>query len=103
METATKMASNLKEAMMYQSHAASVRSAQTLTDILTPQQTLKYKEWMGSNRDRCKGYFENRMKLSGSSSSQPADKTSLLDVCRKLEKIVISQERSCTDNLPFPI
>ncbi|CAJ1942652.1 unnamed protein product [Cylindrotheca closterium] len=103
MESATKMATHLKEAMMYQSHAVSVRSAKTLTDILTPQQTLKYKEWMGSNRDRCKAHFENRMKLSRSASSQPSDKTSLSDVCRKLEKIVISQEMSCTDNRPFPI
>eukprot|EP00526_Cylindrotheca_closterium_P005875 CAMPEP_0113618662 /NCGR_PEP_ID=MMETSP0017_2-20120614/9457_1 /TAXON_ID=2856 /ORGANISM="Cylindrotheca closterium" /LENGTH=572 /DNA_ID=CAMNT_0000528187 /DNA_START=84 /DNA_END=1802 /DNA_ORIENTATION=- /assembly_acc=CAM_ASM_000147 len=102
METATKMASNLKEAMMYQSHAASVRSAKTLTGILTPQQTLKYKEWMGSNRDRCKAHFENRMKGSGLSSSQPSDRTSLSNICKKLEKIVISQEKSCIDNQSFP-
>ena len=92
METATKMASNLKEAMMYQSHAESVRSTKTLTEILSPQQTLKYKEWMRSNRDRCKGAFEKRRMGSGSPSSQQVEKASLTDVCRKLEKIVISQE-----------
>lgn len=102
METATKLASNLKEAMMYQSHAASVRSAKTLTDILTPQQTLKYKEWMGSNRDRCKEYFEKRKQGSESSSAKPSDKTTLLNICKRLEKIVISQERSCSDNQSFP-
>lgn len=99
METATKLASNLKEAMMYQSHAASVRSSETLTDVLTPQQTVKYKEWMGSNRDRCKEHLEKRKQVSESSS---ADKTNLVSICKKLEKIVISQERSCSENQPFP-
>ena len=94
METATRMASNLKEAMMYQSHAESVRSTKALTEILSPQQALKYKEWMASNRDRCMEAFGKRKRGSVSSSSQPLDKTSLTDVCRKLEKIVISQESS---------
>ena len=86
METATKMASNLKEAMMYQSHAEAVRSTKQLTEILTPQQALKYKEWMASNRNRCKEAFEKRRMVAWSS----ADKSSLSDVCKKLEKIVIS-------------
>lgn len=90
MEAATKMASNLKEAMAYQSQAESIRNTKALTEILTPQQALKYKEWMRSNRDRCKETFEKRMRGSGS-SSQPIDKTSLSDVCKKLEKILISQ------------
>lgn len=102
MATATKMAINLKEAVMYQSHATSVRSRKALTEILTPQQTIRYKEWLGSNRDRCKENFATPMKQSASSPPQ-FDKTSLLDICKKLEKIVISQERSCSDKVSFSI
>lgn len=97
MATATKMANKLKEAVMYQSHAASVRNIKALTEILTPKQALRYKEWLRSNIERCKENVATRRMKQSVSSSPQLDKSSLLDVCKKLEKIVISQERSCSD------
>jgi hypothetical protein len=83
------MALHLKEAMLYQSHNAEMRSKRSLTDILTPQQTVKYQE---SNRRRCKENLIKRKEALGRVSPNSIEHSSLLDVCKRLEEVVISQE-----------
>eukprot|EP00980_Cylindrotheca_fusiformis_P000275 scaffold66_cov115-Cylindrotheca_fusiformis.AAC.7 len=94
---ATKMASNLKEAMLYQSHNAAMRNKRCLIDILTPQQTVKYQQWIASNRNRCKEKLLNRKEPSGRASPASVERSSLMDVCKRLEQVVISQESNRTE------
>jgi hypothetical protein len=86
------MALHLKEAMLYQSHNAEMRSKRSLIDILTPQQTVKYQEWLASNRRRCKENLIKRKEALGRVSPNSIEHSSLLDVCKRLEEVVISQE-----------
>lgn len=51
---ASRLASSLKEAVLYQLYASSFRKRKTYLDILTPQQTILYQEWLLSNRLRSK-------------------------------------------------
>merc|ERR1711971_600597 len=44
--TATRLASSLKEAILYQLNASSFRKRKTYLDILSPKQTLQYQEWL---------------------------------------------------------
>jgi hypothetical protein len=90
---ATRMASNLKEAMMYQSHAAAMRSKRSFIEILTPKQTVLYQEWLASNRSRCEDILTKRKHAAGlRSPNSNTEKFSLLNICKRLEEVVISQE-----------
>lgn len=99
MDATSRMATNLKEAVLYQSHATSLKAGRALTEILTPQQALKYKEWVGSNKNRIRDHLARRTRAATPTCPDAGDKSSsLLDVCERLEKIVISQERSSGDD-----
>jgi hypothetical protein len=80
------MASSLKDAVLYQSHATTMRSEKSHLDILTPKQTLLFNEWFAANRDRCQDVLSRRKKRAASPSS--SENSCLLDVCRKLEEVL---------------
>ena len=97
------MASRLKEAVLYQSHAAAVRSEKSYSQVLTPKQVLMYQDWLAKNRDRTKEKLNQRRKEaedskmtikveseSRSSSSAAAEQqhACLMDVCKKLEEVL---------------
>ena len=92
MAAATRMALKLKEAMLYQSQLIEMRNKQTFIDILTPQQTLLYQKWLTSNRNRCRDVIMKRKEAFRSASPNSTANASLLDVCKRLEELVISQE-----------
>ena len=84
------MASTLKKAVMYQGHAASIRSENAYLKILTPAQTMLYQEWLSKNRGRCSDVL-NRLKAAKGAAAMPTsskDTSCLLDVCRKLEELL---------------
>ena len=85
---AVRMASRLTEAVMYQSHAVSVRSGRSYLEILTPEQTLRYQEWFSENSDRCRNALRRRRASVGSSVPASNESACLLDVCRKLEEVM---------------
>jgi len=91
---ATRMASSLKEAVRYQAYVSSFRKKKAYLDILTPQQTILYQEWLLSNRERCKQVLDERRKVSfpPSSLSSPSSSTdanlTLEALCRNLEEIL---------------
>ena len=86
---ATRMASSLKEAVLYQSHAASVRNEKFFTDILPPKQTILYQEWLLKNRDRCQRAIIQRKNSIASAAPDSAESVCLLDICRKLEETLM--------------
>eukprot|EP00536_Pseudo-nitzschia_multiseries_P009811 jgi/Psemu1/288692/fgenesh1_pg.285_\ len=73
---ATRLTAGLKEAVLYQLYLSSFRTRKTYVDILTPAQSIRYKEWLltNSNRDRVAALLRKRRKpwsSSSSSSTQP--------------------------------
>jgi hypothetical protein len=87
---ATRMTSKLKEAVLYQSHAAAVRSEKSFSSILTPKQALLYQEWLAKNRERCK---ENLLQRKADITRSRAEHSCLMDMCKKLEEVLkISHE-----------
>jgi hypothetical protein len=94
------MASTLKKAVMYQGHAAALRSEKSYIDILTPTQTMLYQEWLAANRQRCNDVFLRRKRapaeigaataalLATTNNSSSKENACLLDVCRKLEDLL---------------
>jgi hypothetical protein len=88
---ATRMASKLKEAVLYQSHAAAVRAEKSYSNILTPQQALAYQKWLAKNRERSK---EKILQRKADRSTAAEEHLCLMDVCKKLEEVLkISHER----------
>ncbi|KAL3925000.1 MAG: hypothetical protein SGILL_000694 [Bacillariaceae sp.] len=93
---ATRMASTLKEAVRYQVYLSSFRKKKTFLEILTPQQALRYREWLLSNRERCNQVMDERRKtFSGSASQSIAPgaaardgNLTLEDLCRNLEEML---------------
>jgi len=96
---ATRLASNLKEAVLYQLYLSSFRKRKTYLNILTPQQTILYQEWLLSNRDRSEEVLNDKRKISSSSntnngrlssslcSTSTRDENSTLEqLCRCLEE-----------------
>lgn len=88
---ATRMASNLKEAVLFQSYASNIRSEKSYLEILTPTQTILYQEWLSNNRDRLSQHMQRRRaskNLPTSSTTPAVDNACLMDVCRKLEDVL---------------
>jgi hypothetical protein len=86
-DAATRMAENLKEAVLYQSHAASIRAKRSYLEVLTPRQTILYQEWLSNkNRERLSEVMKRRR--ARSSSFEADNNPCLMDVCRKLEEIL---------------
>lgn len=88
------MASSLKEAVLYQSYTASMRGEKFYSDILTPQQTVLYQDWLSKNRARCQDVTSRRKEKIRGLSPIPSENTSLLEICGRLEEILkISKEQ----------
>jgi hypothetical protein len=77
------MANNLKEAVLYQSHAAELRAKRSYCEILTPEQTIMYQEWCSQNRERLKE--RRQVKLQQQEQKTQQD---LIDFCRRLEQVL---------------
>ena len=61
---ATRLASNLKEAILKQLYLTSFRKRKTYLDILTPRQAILYQDWLLSNRERAETMLKERKKSS---------------------------------------
>jgi hypothetical protein len=92
---ATRMASSLKEALLYQLFVSSFRKRKAFLDILTPRQAILYLHWSLSNRDRCQQVLDGRRRGAASSSTTPEDpimtprdenNLTLEALCRSLEE-----------------
>jgi hypothetical protein len=75
MALATKMVDLVKKGVLFQAHAASMRTHTTLLEILTPEQSVKFLKYMAANRPRRQ------------SQSQTKDAT-LEDVCKRLDEVL---------------
>jgi len=62
MLAATRLTAGLKEAVLYQLYLSSFRARKTFHDILTPEQSIRYKDWLlsKSNRDRVEALLRKR-------------------------------------------
>ena len=90
------MASNLSEAVLFQGHAAAMRGEKSYLEILTPNQTILFQEWLSNNKDRLSQKMSHR-RLNASSQAASADYACLMDVCQKLEEVLrISKTRPST-------
>jgi hypothetical protein len=104
---AARMASSLKEALLYQLFVSSFRKRKAFLEILTPRQAIQYLSWSLSNRDRCQQVLEERKKGTSPSSQQVASPIkSLRDenyqtleaLCRSLEEILKITKRSSSSS-----
>jgi hypothetical protein len=85
MALATRMATNLRKGVLFQAHAASMRTYTTLFDILTPEQSIKYLQWMAVNRAKCRDVVQQR----GNENVNMSDKeTTLSDICKRLDEVL---------------
>jgi hypothetical protein len=75
MKLATKMVELTKKGVLFQAHAASMRTHTTLLEILTPEQSVKFLKYMAANRPAARP-----------SQTQTPDAT-LEDICRRLDQI----------------
>jgi len=96
---ATRLTSNLKEAVLYQLHLSSFRKRKTYLDILTPQQTILYQEWLLSNRDRSKEVLKDKQKTSSSSSNTNNGRRSslLCSISARDENLILEQLCRCLE------
>jgi len=95
---ATRLTSNLKEAVLYQLHLSSFRKRKTYLDILTPQQTILYQEWLLSNRDRSKEVLKDKQKMSSSSNTNNGRRSSLLcSISARDENLTLEQLCRCLE------
>ena len=79
------MANNLKEAVLYQSHAAELRAKRSYLEILTPEQTILYQEWCSRSREKLK---ERRLAKIQQQQEEQQTQQDLTNVCRKLEQVL---------------
>jgi hypothetical protein len=76
MALATKMVELTKKGVLFQAHAASMRTHTTLLEILTPEQSVKFLKYMEANRPAAR-----------SSQTQTYDAT-LEDICKRLDQVL---------------
>lgn len=62
--TAARLASSLKEAVLYALYLTTFRQRKAYLDILTPKQAILYQEWLLSNRNRAENVLKERKRLS---------------------------------------
>ena len=85
MALATKMATNMKKGVLFQGHAASMRTDTTLLEILTPEQSVKFLRWMSANKERCREMIGRR---STDEDTAMKKETTLSDLCRRLDEVL---------------
>eukprot|EP00934_Nitzschia_sp_Nitz4_P004585 Nitzschia sp. Nitz4//scaffold51_size120721//113363//115439//NITZ4_003749-RA/size120721-snap-gene-0.28-mRNA-1//1//CDS//3329553928//4575//frame0 len=93
MEAASRMASGLREAVLLQSHNATVRRNQTYLGVLTPEQTIRYQQWLEKNKGRYSDKQSQDKPMQRAPSpldvAMPsAENMTLMEVCRKLEEVL---------------
>lgn len=85
MALATKMATNLRKGVLFQAHAASMRTNTTLLDILTPEQSIKYLQWMATNREKCREKIQQQRHDDDVAMTK---ETTLSDICNRLDEVL---------------
>ena len=97
MALATKMATNLRKGVLFQAHAASMRTSTALLDILTPEQSIKYLKWMAANRDKCRETIQE-LRHSKGDDVVMNNQTSLSDICKRLDEVLRFPKSDGTEN-----
>lgn len=96
MAVASRMSTNMKNGMLYQSHTVAHKSESALLCILSPEQTVKYLEWFKANRERCERVLKKRqvkvINKEESSFSSDGKENSLKEICEKLDAVLRIQE-----------
>ena len=92
-EAATRVAMGLREAVLLQSHNMAARNRKSYLEILTPDQAVKYKEWLAKNTQKCREMCKSTLETASSSAdSMEAESSSenqtMMEVCRKLEEVL---------------
>jgi len=95
MALATKMATNVRKGVLFQAHAASMRANTTLLDILTPEQSIKYLQWMETNRERCRDTIQQRRQNTDVVMTK---ETTLSDICKRLDEVLRFPKGDGTEN-----
>lgn len=92
---ATTMVSNMKNGVLYQSHATAHRNEAALLQALTPPQSARFLQWFLKNKERCKKVFghhnyNNRThskvveEQSGDLNGQTDVDQSMINICQRL-------------------
>lgn len=84
MALAAKMATNVRKGILFQAHAASMRANTTLLDILTPEQSIKYLQWMSANRERCR----ETLQVQRNGEAGMMNTATLSDICKRLDEVL---------------
>ncbi len=95
MSVVVKMASTLRDGMLYQSHVASHRNQVGLLQILTKSQAIAFLEWFSLNKQRCSKLFS----LDDSSLMRQTN-NSRIDIGGELESVHIAVKEDGTDRSP---
>lgn len=88
------MAINVRKGVLFQAHAASMRANTTLLDILTPEQSIKYLQWMAVNRDKCRGTLHQQTERNVEMSNNET----LSDICKRLDEVLRFPKNDGTEN-----
>lgn len=84
---ATKLTSNLTEAIGSQCQTSTAREDSSLLQVLTPAQTVKFQEWVAANQDRCTRVISERRPTP--EKCYPVFKDSaLIEFCKRLEEVL---------------
>ena len=84
---ATKLTSNLTEAIGSQCQASIAREDRSFQDVLTPAQAVKFHEWVAANQERCARMIRERRPTP--EKCYPVFKDSaLIEFCKRLEEVL---------------
>ncbi|KAL9191437.1 hypothetical protein ACHAXT_001143, partial [Thalassiosira profunda] len=86
MNTALDATRHLQNAVLCHAQLSSQRNQKLLLDILTPQQTAKFLEFMQKKKGRCKPLMERQLRVDSVASEEGAEST-LVEVSRQLEAL----------------
>lgn len=84
---ATTMISNMKNGVLYQSHATAHRNEAALLQVLTPPQSARFLQWFVKNKDRCRKVFGHHKHTTNAKVEQSQGVNGVMDVDQSMTHI----------------
>lgn len=78
---------HLQNAMLCHTQLSSQRNQKLLLDVLTPEQTSRFLEWMKSNKEKCKPLMEKKLRRDHNAECSLESDSTLVAVYRQLEEL----------------
>lgn len=73
-----------------------MRANTTLLDILTPEQSIEYLQWMSANRDRCRDALQQQRQSKDDVAMNK--ERNLSDICKRLDEVLRFPKGDGTEN-----